>query len=79
MVFTESGDVRTIKAQCRLVAKQFLSVKSMIEVVQFVGFCQQGGFVLDTHTGKVDGFREGNGDYIFGTWLVPHEKSKGFV
>ena len=51
----------------------------MIEAGQFVGFCSHGGFVLDPSTGKVDWFREENGNYMLDTWLVPHEKAAGFI
>ena len=73
------GDIRTIRTQCSTVAKPMFSVKQMIEACQFVRFCEAGGFILDTHIGKVDWLREGNGNYILDTWLVPHEKSKSLV
>ena len=70
----ESGDLRSIRAQCSIVAKPLLLIKEMIEAGQFVGFCQQSGFVLDPSTSKIHWFREGNGNYYFDTLLVPYEK-----
>lgn len=63
-----------MKAQCSTVAKLSLSVKKMIEVEQVVGFCSEGGFVLDPTVGKVDWFREEGGNYMLDIWLVPHDK-----
>ena len=50
VVCSGSGDIRTIRTQLSIVANPLLSVKKMIEAGQFVGFCEEGGFVLDTHT-----------------------------
>ena len=79
LICTESGDIRSIKAQCSIVAKPLLSVKRMTEAEQFVGFCKEGGFVLDSGIGKVDWFREESGNYILDIWLVPHDKVNDVV
>ena len=79
LICTESGDIGSIKAQCSIVAKPLLSGKRMTEVGQFVGFCKEGGFVSDTTTGKVDWFREENGNYILDTWLVLYDKAQSVV
>lgn len=50
----------------------------MIEVGHFVGFCEQGGFLLDLHSGHLEWFREENGNYMLDTWLMPHEKVNEF-
>ena len=79
LICIESGELRSMKAQCSIVAKPLLSVKRMTEAGQFVGFCQAGGFVVDPVTNHVDWFREGNGNYILDTWLVPYEKAGEFI
>ena len=71
VVCIERGEVKSIKAHCSTVAQPLLSVKGMTEAGQFVGFCQDCGFVLDLAIGKLDWFREGNGDCMLDAWLVP--------
>ena len=75
----ESGEVRSLKAQGSIVAKPLFSVKEMIEAGQFLGFCEQGGFVFDTNSCNIDWFREEHGDYILDIWLVPHKKANNSV
>ena len=74
MVYIEGGALKKIRTQCTTVSKPLLSVKRMIEVGHFVGFCDQGGFLLDLHSGHLEWFREDNGNYMLDTWLVPHDK-----
>ena len=79
VVCADSGDVRSIRAQCTIDAKPLLSVKKMTQAGQFVGFSELGGFVLDPKSCKVDWFREGNGNYVLDTWLVPHDEANDLV
>lgn len=75
-VLTNGGALRTFTTQCTIVSKPLLSVKRMIEAGQFVGFCQQGGFLMDLEIGDVEWFREENGNYILDTWRIPHQKNE---
>lgn len=79
VVCIESGDIRSIRAQCTIVSKPLLSMKRMTQAAQFVGFSEHGGFVLDPKSGNVDWFREENGNYVLDTWFVPHDKADDLV
>ena len=66
-----------MKAQCTTVSKPLLSVTLMVEVGHFVAFCEQGGFLLDLHSGHLEWFREERGNYMLDIWLVLHDKANG--
>ena len=51
----------------------------MTEAGQFVSFGNQGAFAFDPNSGNIDWFREGNGNYVLDTWLVPHDKADYLV
>ena len=74
-IYIDGGALTKLRTQRTIVSKPLLLVKRMIEAGHFVGFCEQGGFLLDLHSGHLEWFREGNGNYMLDTWLVPHSKA----
>ena len=74
-IYIDGGILRKLRTQCTTVSKPLLSVKRMIEGgSHFVGFCEQGGFLFDLHSGHIEWFREESGNYMLDAWLVPHNK-----
>lgn len=59
----ESGDFRSIRAQCSTVANPLLFVKRMAEACKCIGFCKDGFFVLDPSADKVFFSKEKTGFY----------------
>lgn len=67
VILIERGGVRSLRAQCSIVAKPLLPVKQVVEAEHFAGFCSEGGFVLDPAIGNVYRFREEGGNYMLDT------------
>lgn len=68
--------MKSVTSRCTTVQMPLLSVKRMVERGHFIGFCAQGGFILDTSTGNVEWLREEGGNYLLDGWLVPHDKAE---
>ena len=53
------------------VAKALGSVKKICKAGHFVGFDEDGSFILNKSTGEVNWLREDDGNYMLDAWILP--------
>ena len=70
-MYTREGTMRGMTFRGAAVSKPLGAVKKMCRAGHFVGFDEEGSFILNKSSGEINWLREDDGNYMLDVWVPP--------